>query len=306
MRKLAVVALVGFFAQLIDGSLGMAYGVTSSTLLIATGSQAAVSGAVVHLSELGTSLASGASHWKFGNVDWRAVGILAIPGGAGAYLGATGLTALDPEVATPVVSVVLLLLGVYVLWRFLAIGERRPEFNGRLSAKFLAPLGLVAGAVDGFGGGGWGPVGTPALLSSGKLEPRKVVGSIDTSEFVVALGASIGFLLHLGREQISFTFVLALLVGGVVAAPIAAYVVRHLPARVLGVGAGGLIILTNLKTILESGFGIAGWPVALIALVWAVIWVNLVVWVWRADRRVNAKLQAGEVVETAAIGAQHI
>lgn len=301
MRKLVVVALVGFFAQLIDGSLGMAYGVTSSTLLIATGTQAAVSGAVVHLSELGTTLASGAAHWKFGNVDWRAVGILAIPGGVGAYFGATGLTALDPDAATPIVSAVLLALGVYVLWRFLAIGIRRPEFKGRLSAKFLAPLGLVAGAVDGFGGGGWGPVGTPALLSSGKLEPRKVVGSIDTSEFVVALGASIGFLLHLSREQINFGFVLALLVGGVLAAPIAAYVVRHLPARVLGVGAGGLIILTNLKSILEKGFGIEGWPVALIALVWAVIWVNLIVFAWRAERKVGAKLRAGDEVESATI-----
>ncbi|MFY0408479.1 sulfite exporter TauE/SafE family protein [Solicola sp. PLA-1-18] len=301
MRKLIIVALVGFFAQMIDGSLGMAYGVTSSTLLIATGTQAAVSGAVVHLSELGTTLASGASHWKFGNVDWRLVSILAVPGGIGAYAGATFLSGLDPETATPIVSAVLLLLGVYVLYRFVAIGGRRPEFKGKLPAVFLAPLGLVAGAVDGFGGGGWGPVGTPALLSSGKVEPRKAVGSIDTSEFVVALGASIGFLTALGTEDIDFGFVGALLVGGVIAAPIAAYVVKLLPARVLGVGAGGLIILTNIKTLMEKGLGVEGWPVAIAAIVWAVIWVNLIVWAVRAERKVRAAERAGQEVETATI-----
>ncbi|MDO9379497.1 MAG: sulfite exporter TauE/SafE family protein [Nocardioidaceae bacterium] len=301
MRKLVVVALVGFFAQLIDGSLGMAYGVTSSTLLIATGTQAAVSGAVVHLSELGTSLASGASHWKFGNVDWRLVGIMAVPGGIGAYIGATFLSSLDADTATPVVAVVLFVLGVYVLWRFMSLGGRRPEFKGTLPVTFLAPLGLVAGAVDGFGGGGWGPVGTPALLSSGKVEPRKAVGSIDTSEFVVAVGASIGFLTALGSENIDFGFVLALLVGGVIAAPIAAYVVRWLPARVLGVGAGGLIILTNLKTIMEKGLGVEGWPVAIAAIVWAVVWVNLIVWAVRAERRVRAAEAKGDEVETATI-----
>ena len=98
-------------------------------------------------------------------------------------------------------------LGLYVVYRFLALGGRRPQFRGRLSAVFLAPLGLVAGLMDAIGGGGWGPVGTTSLLSSGRLEPRKVVGSIDTSEFVVAVGGSLGFLLALGTPGIDWAYV---------------------------------------------------------------------------------------------------
>ena len=117
---------------------------------------------------------------------------------------------------------------------------------------FLAPMGLVGGALDSIGGGGWGPVGTTSLLSSGRLEPRKVVGSIDTSEFVVAVGGSLGFILALGSSGIEWSYAAALLAGGVIAAPIAAWLVKHLAARVLGVAAGGLIVLTNTKTIAEA------------------------------------------------------
>ena len=113
-------------------------------------------------------------------------------------------------------------------------------------------MGLVGGTLDSIGGGGWGPVGTTTLLSSGRLEPRKVVGSIDTSEFVVAVGGSLGFLFALSSEGIPWYYALALLAGGVIAAPIAAWLVKHLPARVLGVAAGGLIVLTNTKTIAEA------------------------------------------------------
>ena len=113
-------------------------------------------------------------------------------------------------------------------------------------------MGLVGGTLDSIGGGGWGPVGTTTLLSSGRLEPRKVVGSIDTSEFVVAVGGSLGFIWALGSQGIEWSYAAALLVGGVIAAPIAAWLVRHLAARVLGVAAGGLIVLTNSKTIAEA------------------------------------------------------
>ena len=132
------------------------------------------------------------------------------------------------------------------------LGGRRPTFKARPGAKFLVPMGLVGGTLDSIGGGGWGPVGTTTLLSSGRLEPRKVVGSIDTSEFVVAVGGSLGFLLALGSAGIPWDYALALLAGGVIAAPIAAWLVKHLPARVLGVAAGGLIVLTNTKTIAEA------------------------------------------------------
>ena len=298
MRKLIVLGFVGLIAQLIDGSLGMAYGVTSSTLLLAAGVAPAAASAAVHFSELGTSLVSGASHHKFGNVDWRTVSILAVPGFIGAFVGATLLSSMDAAVAKPVVAVILLSLGFYVVYRFLKLGGARPTFKGRPSAFFLAPMGLVAGTLDAVGGGGWGPVGTTSLLSSGRLEPRKVVGSIDTSEFVVAVGASLGFLVGLGSQGINWGYAVALLAGGVVAAPIAAWLVRHLAARVLGVAAGGLIILTNSKTLLEA-FGVPGVGVATAAAVIAVLWVTGIVWAVKQERLARAEATDERELEVA-------
>ncbi|MDQ4086159.1 MAG: sulfite exporter TauE/SafE family protein [Actinomycetota bacterium] len=286
MRSLVLLAFVGLLAQLVDGSLGMAYGVTSSSLLLAVGMAPAASSAAVHFSEIGTTLVSGASHWKFGNVDWRTVGVLAIPGGVGAFAGATFLSSIDGELAEPWVALLLTSLGAYVLYRFLRLGGRRPQFKSHPSAWFLTPMGLIAGVVDAIGGGGWGPVGTTSLLSSGRLEPRKVVGSIDTSEFVVAIGASVGFLIGLGTQGIAWTWVLALLAGGAVAAPVAAWVVRHLAARVLGVAAGGFIVLTNVKTMLESWFGFEETSTTLWVVVaaLALVWVSLVTGAVAAER----------------------
>jgi uncharacterized membrane protein YfcA len=249
MRRLVLLALVGLAAQLVDGSLGMGYGVTSATLLVAAGIGPAAASAAIHFSELGTTLVSGLSHHTLGNTDWRTVGVLALPGFAGAFAGATLLVNLDADVAIPVVASILIVLGTYVTYRFLA--PRRLRFGPRPGARFLAPLGLVAGAIDALGGGGWGPVGTSTLLASGRLEPRKVVGSVDTAEFVVAVGGSLGFLVGLGTQGIHWAYVVALMAGGVLAAPVAAALVRYLPARVLGVAAGGLIVLTNLQTLAD-------------------------------------------------------
>ncbi|MGO2035816.1 MAG: sulfite exporter TauE/SafE family protein [Brevibacterium sp.] len=292
MRQLIVLGFVGLIAQLIDGSLGMAYGVTSTTLLLAAGVAPAAASAAVHFSEIGTSLVSGISHHKFGNVDWKTVSILAVPGFIGAFVGATFLSGLNGDSATPWISGILLALGVYVIWRFLALGGRRPEFKGRPGVKLLLPVGLLGGALDSIGGGGWGPVGTTTLLSSGRLEPRKVVGSIDTSEFVVAVGGSLGFLFALGHSGIDWKIVAALLVGGVIAAPFAAWLVRVLPARILAVAAGGIIILTNVRTItLALGASTALLTTVLIAL--AVVWVGLIVHVVRVERKVR-KTEAAE------------
>jgi uncharacterized protein len=292
MRSLVLLGFVGLVAQLVDGSLGMAYGVTSSTMLLAVGVAPAAASAAVHFSEIGTTLVSGAAHWKFGNVDWRTVGILAVPGGVGAFFGATFLSSLDGDVAKPWVALLLLSLGFYVLYRFLRLGGRRPQFKSRPSAFFLAPMGVVAGVMDSIGGGGWGPVGTTSLLSSGRLEPRKVVGSIDTSEFVVAVGASLGFLVGLGSQGINFAWALALLAGGVIAAPIAAWIVRHLAARVLGVAAGGFIVLTNAKTMMESWLGFEETDGSLYAIlgVLFVAWISLIVGAVNAERTSKRRL----------------
>lgn len=284
MKNFIVLAIVGLAAQLVDGSLGMAYGVTSSTLLLAVGVAPAAASAAVHFSEIGTTLVSGISHHKLGNVDWRTVSILAVPGAIGAFAGATFLASLDAAVAKPWVAGILLVLGLYVMWRFLVLRGRRPKIKSSPSPAFLAPLGLFAGAMDSLGGGGWGPVGTTTLLSSGRLEPRKVVGSIDTSEFLVAIGGSLGFLFALGSAGIDWEIAAALLVGGVIAAPFAAWLVRHLPATILGVAAGGVIVLTNTNTILEA-LGAPGNQRGVIAAVVAVAWVAALAFAVRDHRR---------------------
>jgi hypothetical protein len=284
MRNLVILGVVGLIAQLVDGSLGMGFGVTSSTLLIAAGITPAIASASIHFAEVGTTLISGFSHHQMGNVDWRTVSILAVPGGVGAFVGAHFLVSLPAEVAEPWVGGLLFCLGLYVIWRFLVLGGRRPSFTGKLSAAFLMPGGLVGGTLDAIGGGGWGPVGTTSLLSSGRLSPRKVIGSVSASEFVVAVGGSLGFLMALGSAGINIGFVVALLAGGMVAAPLAAWLVKHLQARVLGVAAGGLILLTNSKTVLES-LGAPGTIVALTAIVLAMVWVALIGWAVTQERR---------------------
>jgi uncharacterized membrane protein YfcA len=285
MRKLVLLALVGLGAQLVDGSLGMAYGVTSTTLLLAIGTNPAAASATVHLAEIGTTLASGVSHWKFGNVDWKVVTRIGVPGAIGAFAGATFLSSLDTTVAAPVMSLILLALGIYVLVRFTVKGLRRDRLGQPLGRRFLTPLGLVAGFVDATGGGGWGPVGTPAILASGRLEPRKVIGSIDTSEFLVSVAASVGFLLALGSAGIDTAWVIALLVGGLIAAPIAAWLVRHIPPRVLGSAVGGVIVLTNTRTLLRSDWIDASDATRTVVYVLlAAVWAGAVAWSVRAYR----------------------
>lgn len=251
MRKLLVLALVGLAAQLVDGALGMAYGLTSSTLLLLVGVAPAAASASVHLAEIGTTLAAGVSHWRFGNVDWRVVSRIALPGAVGAFAGATFLSSISTESAAPWMAGILFTLGAYLLVRF-SRPLRTDRRGGRLRGRFLGPLGLVAGFVDATGGGGWGPVATPALLVSGRMEPRKVIGSVDTSEFVVAGAASLGFLIGLGSEGFLLPMVAALLIGGLIAAPIAAWLVRIVPAQLLGATIGGVIVLTNARTLMRS------------------------------------------------------
>jgi uncharacterized membrane protein YfcA len=309
MRTLVLLAIAGFFAQLVDGSLGMAYGVTSTTLLLLFGTNPAAASATVHLAEIGTTLASGVSHWKLGNVDWKVVRRIALPGAIGSFAGATFLSWLSTEAAAPIMSGILLALGLYILIRFTAWGTPTRNLDKPLRRRFLAPLGLVGGFVDATGGGGWGPVGTPALLASGRMEPRKVVGTIDTSEFIVALAASLGFLVGLGTAGINVGWVLALLISGIIAAPIAAWIVRYIPPRILGSLVGGLIVLTNTRTLLGTEL-LALPPVAQTAvyvLVWAA-WIGAVVWSLRAhlvERRTAPAAPEESAEPTAPSAAEH-
>nr|WP_062338785.1 sulfite exporter TauE/SafE family protein [Herbidospora sakaeratensis] len=289
MRSLILLGLVGFAAQLVDGSLGMAYGVTSTTLLLAVGVNAAAASATVHLAEIGTTLASGVAHWRFNNIDWKVVAKIGIPGAVGAFAGATFLSNLSTESAAPIMSLILLTLGLYILIRFTAFGLPKKNLGKPMRKRFLAPLGLLAGFVDATGGGGWGPVGTPAILASGRMEPRKVIGSIDASEFLVAVAASLGFLFGIGSENIDFAWVGVLLLGGVIAAPIAAFIVRYVAPRILGSAVGGLIILTNVRTLLRSDWIAASSAVqTVVYVVLALVWVGAIVYSVGEHRKTKA------------------
>ena len=232
MTALLLIALAGFGAQFVDGSLGMGYGVTSSTLLIAIGLAPAAASASVHLAELGTTAASAYSHVRLGNVDKTVLRRIALPGAIGAFVGATVLSGLSTQAARPWASGLLLVLGIYVLIRF----SRRRTIalrKGRPGTRLLIPLGLVGGFVDATGGGGWGPVTTPALMADGRMAPSRVVGTMNTAEFAVSLAASVGFILGLGIAAIDWRILVPLLVGGVIAAPIAARITHVLPMRIM-------------------------------------------------------------------------
>ena len=229
----------------------MGYGVTSSTLLIAIGLAPAAASASVHLAELGTTAASAYSHVRLGNVDKTVLRRIALPGAIGAFVGATVLSGLSTQAARPWASGLLLVLGIYVLIRF----SRRRTIalrKGRPGTRLLIPLGLVGGFVDATGGGGWGPVTTPALMADGRMAPSRVVGTMNTAEFAVSLAASVGFILGLGIAAIDWRILVPLLVGGVIAAPIAARITHVLPMRIMGVAVGGLIIVTNSYTLLRA------------------------------------------------------
>jgi uncharacterized protein len=183
---------------------------------------------------------------------------------------ASDLTSFSAEAAKPFVALFLFLLGVYILARFAFRRSHRPVVNKPISRKFLSPLGLVAGFLDAAGGGGWGAINTSTLMSTGRMEPRKVVGTVDTSEFLVSVAASIGFFVALSFAEIPWSIVAALLIGGVIAAPLAAFIVRLLPARILGTAVGAIILLTNMRTFLET-VGVDGGTATLIyALIAAV------------------------------------
>lgn len=253
MSRLLVFALAGLVGQLVDGALGMAFGVTTSTVLLSNGFSPAVASASVHLAKAGTTLTSGLSHWRFGNVSWPLVRRIGIPGAAGAFAGATVLSSVTGDWLQPSVAVVLFGLGTVVIVRSVR-GDLRGQSHdpGHLGHRLLAPLGLGAGFIDAVGGGGWGPVATPTLLASGRVEPRLVIGSVNAAELLVTVAASTGFLVGLGNKGVEAPLVLALLAGGVVAAPPAAWLVRHIDASVLGVVVGTLLLVTNAHTLMGA------------------------------------------------------
>jgi hypothetical protein len=280
-----LLAVVGFGAQAINSSLGMGYGITSTTVLLALGTSPALASATVNLSQVGSQLVSGLAHWRFGNVDWRIVWQIGLPGAAGAFAGASFLSWLNTEAAAPLMAGILLALGSYLLVRFTLRGAPGGNLGKPLRARFLAPLGLIGGFLNSTGGGGSGPVITTTLLASGRAAPRTVIGSISASEFAVVVAGSAGFLVGLGLGGINLSWVGVMLAGGVLAAPLAAWLARHVPARLLGSLVGGLIVVTNAWTLLHLE-AVAVPPAAQLTTLASLglIWAGAVGWSLRAHR----------------------
>ncbi|MEO8107077.1 MAG: sulfite exporter TauE/SafE family protein [Actinomycetes bacterium] len=248
----AAFALAGGAAQLVDGTLGMGFGVTSATILLSMGVTAAAASAATHAAKLPTTLVSGLTHWRRGNVDTATFLRVAVPGSIMAFIGAVVLVNLSLAAAKTWMSGLLLFLGLVIFLRFGFNRRLIPAPRGGHTAWWLSPIGAVGGGVDSLGGGGWGPVVTPSLMTVTNLEPRKVVGSVNAAEFFVALSASAGFLT--GAEKLEndmpWFAVLGLITGGVIVAPFAARLAGRLPHHVMGTMVGGLILIVNTQVLL--------------------------------------------------------
>jgi len=235
---------VGFLAQLVDGALGMAYGVVSTTVLLSVGVTPANASASVHAAEIFTTAASGASHVWHRNIDWRLVRILAPAGVLGGVLGAYVLTGIDGMAIRPFITAYLAAVGAFIIFKAIRSFPEKP-----VSGRLVAPLGVVGGFVDAIGGGGWGPIVTSSLIGSGG-RARMVIGSVSAVEFLVTLSITITFVIALvsGRWEDAGALidnaaaVLGLVVGGILAAPLAGYVIRIVPQRTLTVTVGMLIL----------------------------------------------------------------
>ena len=230
--------MIGFAAQLVDGALGMAFGVISSTLLLSMGVPPAAASAGVHTVESFTTAVSGISHALHRNIDVRLFARIVVPGVVGGVLGAYVLTEIDAEVARPVVLVYLAAIGLFLIWR--ASGHPPHERDPRV----IAPIGFVGGFLDAAGGGGWGPVVTSNLLVQG-AHPRKVIGTVNTAEFFLAITISATFLFSLGAE--AFTTAMAgLMIGGIAAAPFGGYAAKRIPPKGLLIMVGTVLVMTSL------------------------------------------------------------
>ena len=233
--------MIGFAAQLVDGALGMAFGVISSTLLLSMGVPPAAASAGVHTVESFTTAVSGISHALHRNIDVRLFARIVVPGVIGGVLGAYVLTEIDAEIARPVVLVYLAAIGLFLIWR--ASGHPPHERDPRV----IAPIGFVGGFLDAAGGGGWGPVVTSNLLIQG-ASPRKVIGTVSAAEFFLTVPISATLIAALGVEAFT-TATVGLLIGGVLAAPLGAFMAKRVPAR-------PLLLMVGVVLTITSGYGV--------------------------------------------------
>ncbi|NWG25320.1 MAG: sulfite exporter TauE/SafE family protein [Pseudorhodoplanes sp.] len=234
---------VGMAAQLVDGALGMAFGVTATTFMLSFGTPPAQASAMVHIAEIFTTAASGASHWKQRNIDWAMVRRLAIPGTIGGGLGATLLANVDGRFIAPFVSAYLAVMGCVIIVKAVRRVQRlQPSWRG------IPVIGFLGGLLDAIGGGGWGPIVTSSLIGGGHT-PRLVIGSVNLTEFLVTVVTSAAFAVSLGFADI--LPVVPLILGGLIVAPFAGYLTRIVPTRILMLVVGCLVLGLSIRSILK-------------------------------------------------------
>jgi len=238
-ENILLFVLIGFIAEMIDGSLGMAYGVSATSFLLSLGLPPATASASVHASEIVTTATSGFFHMKFGNIKKDLVLKLLVPGIIGGVIGAYLLTELPMDIIKPIVTVYLLLMGFVIVYKAFRPVKGEPHSP-------LIPLGLAGGFFDAIGGGGWGPIVTTTLVARGN-QPRYVIGSVNLAEFFVTVSESITFFLTIGFFH--WKIILGLMLGGVGAAPLAAMVTKKLPVKPFMILVGTVIIFLSLRNI---------------------------------------------------------
>jgi hypothetical protein len=244
LDDLVLFVAVGFAARLVDGAIGMAYGLSGTTVMLSLGIPPATASASIHAAEVFTTAIPGFSHWRFGNVDWSFVSRLALPGMAGGAVGAYLLTAIPGETIAPFMNGYLLVMGVWILWKAF-----RPRPTGAAPPRWLMPLGFGGGFLDAVGGGGWGPMVTSTLLGHGTV-PRFTIGSVNFTEFFVAATISATFLGTIGLEL--WPIIAGLILGGALAAPVAPHAVYQMPDQPLMILVGSVIALLSIRGLIEA------------------------------------------------------
>lgn len=243
-EEIALFVAIGFAAQLVDGAIGMAYGLTGTSVMLTFGIPPATASASVHAAEVFTSGMSGLAHWRLGNVRWAILWRLALPGMVGGIIGALLLVSIPGDAIRPVVTAYLLVMGLWIVFR--ALGPRSTSSD---PPRWVSLLGLGGGFIDAVGGGGWGPVVTTTMIGSGAT-PRYAIGSVNGAEFFVTLAISMTFLGTIGLEL--WPIITGLIIGGAIAAPAAAWVTRRMPDRPMMVLVGVVIIALSLFGLYDS------------------------------------------------------
>ena len=239
--------VIGVIAQTIDGSIGMAYGVTATTFLLSQGVSPAVASSSIHISEIFTTAASGLSHWRLNNINKKLFLNLVFPGVAGGLIGVLILTNIDGQILKPWIAIYLMIMGIYIILK----AFKKNILNTKINSKKITPLAFTGGMIDAVGGGGWGPVVTTTLLSSGH-EPKKTIGSVNSAEFFITTTTSLSFAIFIGINNPETIF--GLISGGVLIAPFAAKITTKLPTKLIMFIVGILITFLSMITVSKFFF----------------------------------------------------